>query len=222
MKRPKTSRAWWLDRHVHDPFVKLAQKEGYRSRAAYKLLGLDERDHLLKRGMTVVDLGAAPGGWCQIAANKVGEQGKVIGIDLLPVSPVPGVQLFQADFTEAEGLALVENALNGRKADLVLSDMAPNISGVKDADQAKHYLLAELALDFAVRWLKPEGAFVVKVFQGSGFEDYLKQVRAAFNKVVTRKPDASRDESRENFLVARGLKERSSNLASQSGAPGLE
>jgi len=207
MKRPKTSRAWWLDRHVHDPFVKLAQKEGYRSRAAYKLLGLDDRDHLLKPGMTVVDLGAAPGGWCQVAAKKVGEQGKVIGIDLLPVAPVAGVQLFQADFTEAEGLALVEDALKGRKADLVLSDMAPNISGVKDADQAKHYLLAELALDFAVRWLKPEGAFVVKVFQGSGFEEYLKQVRAVFNKVVTRKPDASRDESRENFLVARGLKD---------------
>lgn len=206
MKRPKTSRAWWLDRHVHDPFVKLAQKEGYRSRAAYKLLGLDERDHLLKSGMTVVDLGAAPGGWCQVAASRVGEQGRVIGIDLLPVSPVPGAQLFQADFTEAEGLALVEDALKGRKADLVLSDMAPNISGVKDADQAKHYLLAELALDFAVRWLKPEGAFVVKVFQGSGFEDYLKQVRATFGKVAIRKPEASRDESRENFLVARGLK----------------
>ena len=208
MKRPKTSRAWWLDRHVHDPFVKLAQKEGYRSRAAYKLLGLDERDHLLKPGMTVVDLGAAPGGWCQVAAKKVGEQGKVIGIDLLPVLPVPGVQLFQADFTEAEGLALVEDALKGKKADLVLSDMAPNISGVKDADQAKHYMLAELALDFASRWLKPEGAFVVKVFQGSGFEEYLKQVRMVFKKVVTRKPEASRDESRENFLVARGLKER--------------
>lgn len=208
MKRPKTSRAWWLDRHVHDPFVKLAQKEGYRSRAAYKLLGLDERDHLLKPGMTVVDLGAAPGGWCQVAAKKVGEQGKVIGIDLLPVMPVSGVQLFQADFTEAEGLALVEDALRGKKADLVLSDMAPNISGVKDADQAKHYMLAELALDFASRWLKPEGAFVVKVFQGSGFEEYLKQVRMVFNKVVTRKPEASRDESRENFLVARGLKER--------------
>lgn len=209
MKRPKTSRAWWLDRHVHDPFVKLAQKEGYRSRAAYKLLGLDERDHLLKPGMTVVDLGAAPGGWCQVAARKVGEKGRVFGIDLLPVAPVPGARLFQADFTTDEGLALVEAALKGSKADLVLSDMAPNISGVKDADQARHYLLAELALDFAVRWLKPEGAFVVKVFQGSGFEDYLKQVRAAFNKVAIRKPDASRDESRENFLVAKGLKSAS-------------
>jgi 23S rRNA (uridine2552-2'-O)-methyltransferase len=206
MKRPKTSRAWWLDRHVHDPFVKLAQKEGYRSRAAYKLLGLDEKDHLFKPGMTVVDLGAAPGGWCQVAAKKTGDKGKVIGIDLLPVEPIPGVTLFQADFTSDEGLALVEGALNGRKADLVLSDMAPNLSGVKDADQAKHYGLAELALDFAVQWLKPDGAFVVKVFQGAGFEEFVRQARQAFRQVHIRKPDASRDESRENFLVGRGLK----------------
>lgn len=206
MKRPKTSRAWWLDRHVHDPFVKLAQKEGYRSRAAYKLLGLDERDHLLKAGMTVVDLGAAPGGWCQVVAKKVGEKGRVIGIDLLPVEPIPGVLLFQADFTSDEGLALVENALDGKKLDLVLSDMAPNLSGVKDADQAKHYALAELALDFAVQWLKPDGAFVVKVFQGADFEDFVRKARAAFRQVHVRKPDASRDESRENFLVGKGLK----------------
>ena len=206
MKRPKTSRAWWLDRHVHDPFVKLAQKEGYRSRAAYKLLGLDERDHLLKAGMTVVDLGAAPGGWCQVAAKKVGEKGRVIGIDLLPVEPIPGVLLFEADFSSDEGLALVENALGGRKVDLVLSDMAPNLSGVKDADQAKHYALAELALEFAVQWLKPDGAFVVKVFQGAGFEDFVRQARQVFRQVNIRKPDASRDESRENFLVGKGLK----------------
>jgi 23S rRNA (uridine2552-2'-O)-methyltransferase len=206
MKRPKTSRAWWLDRHVHDPYVKLAQKEGYRSRAAYKLIGLDERDHLLKPGMTVVDLGAAPGGWCQVAAKKVGDKGRVIGIDLLPVEPVPGVTLFQADFTSDEGLGLVENELEGRKVDLVLSDMAPNLSGVKDADQAKHYGLAELALDFAVQWLKPDGAFVVKVFQGAGFEEFVRQARQAFLQVHIRKPDASRDESRENFLVAKGLK----------------
>ncbi len=206
MKRPKTSRAWWLDRHVHDPYVKLAQKEGYRSRAAYKLIGLDEKDHLLKPGMTVVDLGAAPGGWCQVAAKKVGEKGRVIGIDLLPVEPIPGVLLFEADFTSDEGLALVENALAGRKADLVLSDMAPNLSGVKDADQAKHYGLAELALDFAVQWLKPDGAFVVKVFQGAGFEEFVRQARQVFRQVHIRKPDASRDESRENFLVAKGLK----------------
>ena len=206
MKRPKTSRAWWLDRHVHDPFVKLAQKEGYRSRAAYKLIGLDERDHLLKPGMSVVDLGAAPGGWCQVAAKKVGDKGRVIGIDLLPVDPVPGVALFQADFASDEGLAMVEKALEGKKVDLVLSDMAPNLSGVKDADQARHYGLAELALDFAVQWLKPDGAFVVKVFQGAGFEDFVRKAREVFRQVHIRKPEASRDESRENFLVAKGLK----------------
>jgi 23S rRNA (uridine2552-2'-O)-methyltransferase len=206
MKRPKTSRAWWLDRHVHDPFVKLAQKEGYRSRAAYKLIWLDEKDHLLKPGMTVVDLGAAPGGWCQVAAKKVGDKGRVIGIDLLPVEPISGVTLFQADFTSDEGLALVETALDSKKVDLVLSDMAPNLSGVKDADQAKHYSLAELALDFAVQWLKPEGVFVVKVFQGAGFEDFVRKARQAFRQVQIRKPDASRDESRENFLVAKGLR----------------
>lgn len=206
MKRPKTSRAWWLDRHVHDPFVKLAQKEGYRSRAAYKLIGLDEKDRLLKPGMTVVDLGAAPGGWCQVAAKKVGDKGRVIGIDLLPVEPVPGAVLFQADFTTEEGLALVEGALNEKKVDLVLSDMAPNLSGIKDADQAKHYALAELALDFAVQWLKPEGVFVVKVFHGPGFEDFVRRARQVFRQVQIRKPEASRDESRENFLVAKGLK----------------
>lgn len=206
MKRPKTSRAWWLDRHVHDPYVKLAQKEGYRSRAAYKLIWLDEKDHLLKPGMTVVDLGAAPGGWCQVASKKLGPRGTVIGIDLLPVAPIAGVTLFQADFTSDEGLALVEAALAGRKADLVLSDMAPNLSGVKDADQAKHYGLAELALDFAVQWLKPDGAFVAKVFQGAGFEAFVRQARQVFRVVHVRKPEASRDESRENFLVGKGLK----------------
>jgi 23S rRNA (uridine2552-2'-O)-methyltransferase len=217
MKRPKSSRAWWLDRHVHDPFVKLAQKEGYRSRAAYKLLGLDERDHLLKPGLTVVDLGAAPGGWCQVAAKKVGDRGRVIGIDLLPLAPIAGAALLQADFSEQSGLSLLEGALEGRKVDLVLSDMAPNISGVKDADQARHYALAVLALDFAGRWLKPDGAFVVKVFHGPGFDDFLRQVRAAFRQVAIRKPQASRDESRENFVVARGLK-----VPSQSCEAGLE
>ncbi|MEW6132310.1 MAG: RlmE family RNA methyltransferase [Pseudomonadota bacterium] len=206
MKRPKTSRAWWLDRHVHDPYVKLAQKEGYRSRAAYKLIWLNEKDHLLKPGMTVVDLGAAPGGWCQVAAREVGEKGRVIGIDLLPVEPISGVTLFQADFASDEGLALVEKVLEGRKVDLVLSDMAPNLSGVKDADQAKHYALAELSLDFAVQWLKPDGAFVVKVFQGAGFEEFVRLARQNFRQVHVRKPDASRGESRENFLVGRGLK----------------
>jgi 23S rRNA (uridine2552-2'-O)-methyltransferase len=205
MKRSKTSNPWWLDRHVHDPYVKRAQQEGYRSRAAYKLLGLDEKDHFLKPGMTVVDLGAAPGGWCQVVAKKVGDKGRVIGIDLLEMAPVAGVTLIQGDFSSDEGLKRVESALQGHKVDLVLSDMAPNFSGVASVDQARHYGLAELALEFAVHWLKPEGAFVVKVFQGSGFEDYFRRVKASFRQVAARKPDASRDESRENFLVARGL-----------------
>ncbi|MGO9443859.1 MAG: RlmE family RNA methyltransferase [Thiobacillaceae bacterium] len=205
MKRAKTSNPWWLDRHVHDPFVKQARKEGYRSRAAYKLLGLDERDHLLRPGMTIVDLGAAPGGWCQVAAKKVGSKGKVIGIDLLKTPPLAGVSLIRGDFASDAGLKELESALQGHKVDLVLSDMAPNLSGVKDADQAKHYALAELALDFAVKWLNPNGVFVVKVFQGSGFEDYFRQVRVSFCQVVTRKPEASRDESLENYLVARGV-----------------
>jgi 23S rRNA (uridine2552-2'-O)-methyltransferase len=205
MKRSKTSNSWWLDRHVHDPYVKRAQQEGYRSRAAYKLLGLDEKDHFLKPGMTVVDLGAAPGGWCQVVAKKVGDKGRVIGIDLLEMAPVAGVTLIQGDFSSDEGLKRVESALQGHKVDLVLSDMAPNFSGVASVDQARHYGLAELALEFAVHWLKPEGAFVVKVFQGSGFEDYFRRVKASFRQVAARKPDASRDESRENFLVARGL-----------------
>ena len=205
MKRSKTSKPWWLDRHVHDPYVKRAQREGYRSRAAYKLLGLDEKDRLLKPGMTVVDLGAAPGGWCQVAARKVGDTGQVIGIDLLEMAPLAGVTLIQGDFASDEGLNRLESALQGQKVDLVLSDMAPNLTGVASVDQARHYGLAELALEFAVHWLKPEGAFVVKVFQGSGLEDYFRQVKASFRQVVTRKPDASRDESRENFLVARGL-----------------
>jgi 23S rRNA (uridine2552-2'-O)-methyltransferase len=205
MKRSKTSNPWWLDRHVHDLYVKRAQHEGYRSRAAYKLIGLDEKDHLLKPGMTVVDLGAAPGGWCQVAAKKVGAKGRVIGVDLLDMTPVPGVEFIRGDFADAEGWDMVESSLQGHKADLVLSDMAPNLSGVAGVDQARHYGLAELALEFAAHCLKPDGAFVVKVFQGSGFDDYLRRVKATFRLVVVRKPNASRDESRENFLVARGL-----------------
>jgi 23S rRNA (uridine2552-2'-O)-methyltransferase len=205
MKRSKTSKPWWLDRHVHDPYVKRAQQEGYRSRAAYKLLGLDEKDHLLRPGMTVVDLGAAPGGWCQVAAKKVGARGRVLGIDLLDMVPVAGVEFIRGDFASTEGRSQIESALQGHKADLVLSDLAPNFTGVAAVDQARHYGLAELALEFAAQCLKPDGAFVVKVFQGSGFEDYLRQMKTVFRLVTVRKPDASRDESRENFLVARGL-----------------
>lgn len=190
---------------MHDPYVKRAQQEGYRSRAAYKLLGLDERDHFLRPGMTVVDLGAAPGGWSQVAAAKVGARGRVIAIDLLDMAPVAGVEFIRADLAAAAGWEQVEAALQNSKADLVLSDMAPNFSGVTAVDQAKHYGLAELALEFAMHCLQPHGTFVVKVFQGSGFEDYLREVKSLFRLVAVRKPDASRDESRENFLVARAL-----------------
>ncbi len=205
MKRSRTSKPWWLDRHVHDPYVKRAQQEGYRSRAAYKLLGLHEKDHLLRPGMTVVDLGAAPGGWCQVAAKKVGVRGRVIGIDLLDMAPVQGVEFIQGDFADARVWGMVESSLQGQRIDLVLSDMAPNLSGVMDVDQARHYVLAELALEFVTKCLQPDGAFVVKAFQGLGFENYLRQVKSHFRVVTVRKPDASRNESRENFLVARGL-----------------
>ncbi|MEW5966519.1 MAG: RlmE family RNA methyltransferase [Pseudomonadota bacterium] len=201
-KRTKSGRAW-MHEHVTDPYVKKAQQDGYRSRAAYKLLEIDQRDHLLKSGMTVVDLGAAPGSWCQVAAQKLKRQGRVLAIDLLPVAPMPGVESLEGDFTEQASLDWLEGRLQGARVDLVLSDMAPNISGVDLRDQARQYELCELALDFAVRWLKPDGAFLVKVFQGVGFEDFVKQMRAAFEQVAIRKPDASRDRSTEVYLLGR-------------------
>ena len=201
-KRTKSGSAW-MHEHVSDPYVKKAQLDGYRSRAAYKLLEIDARDRLLKPGMSVVDLGAAPGSWCQVAAQKLKGQGRLVGIDLLPVAPMPGLTVLEGDFTAAESLAWLETQLAGKKVDLVLSDMAPNISGVELRDQARHYELCELALDFAVNWLKPDGAFLVKVFQGVGFEDYRRQVREAFTTVAIRKPEASRDRSTEVYLLGR-------------------
>ncbi len=192
-----------MHEHVTDPYVKKAQQDNFRSRAAYKLLEVDKRDHLLRAGMTVVDLGAAPGSWCQVAAQKVGRQGRVLAIDLLPVSPMAGVESLEGDFTEPEALAWLEEKLQSGRVDLVLSDMAPNISGVLLRDQARHYELCELALDFAVNWLKPDGAFLVKVFQGTGFEEYRALMREAFEQVVIRKPDASRDRSSEVYLLGR-------------------
>lgn len=203
MKASKTSKQW-MHEHVTDPYVQRAQKEGYRARAAYKLLELDERDHLLKPGMTVVDLGAAPGSWCQVAAKRLGAHGRIIALDLLPVHPLSGVEFIQGDFREDSVLARLEEKLEGRPIGLVMSDMAPNISGVASADQARALYLAELALDFAVKHLAPGGSFVVKVFQGAGFEDYLKAARAHFAKVATRKPKASRDRSSEQYLVGLG------------------
>jgi 23S rRNA (uridine2552-2'-O)-methyltransferase len=197
MKRSKTSKQW-LREHVNDPFVQRAQKEGYRSRAAYKLLEINERDRLLKPGTTVVDLGATPGGWSQVAAIK---GCKVIALDLLPLQPLPGVEFIQGDFREEEVLVRLEEALGGKQAGLVISDMAPNISGISLSDQARAMYLAELALDFAIAHLKPGGAFLVKVFQGAGFEEYLRAMRSHFRRVVTRKPKASRGRSSELYLL---------------------
>lgn len=201
-KRTKSGGAW-MHEHVHDPYVKKAQVDGYRSRAAYKLLDIDARDRLIKPAMRVVDLGAAPGSWCQVVAQKFHGNGKLIGIDLLPVAPMPGLICLEGDFTADTSLAWLETQLAGGKLDLVLSDMAPNMSGVELRDQARHYELCELALEFAVSWLKPDGAFLVKVFQGVGFEDYRRQMREAFSTVAIRKPEASRDRSSEVYLLGR-------------------
>lgn len=201
-KRTKSGRAW-MHEHVTDPYVKRAQQDGYRSRAAYKLLEIDAREPLLRPGMTVVDLGAAPGSWCQVAVAKLKGRGRVLAIDLLPVAPLAGVESLAGDFTEPAALAWLEEKLGTQRVDLVLSDMAPNISGVALRDQARHYELCELALDFAVQWLKPDGAFLVKVFQGVGFEDFRARMRQAFARVAIRKPDASRDRSTEVYLLGR-------------------
>ena len=192
-----------MHEHVTDPYVKKAQLDGYRSRAAYKLLEINKRDHLFRPGMTVVDLGAAPGSWCQLAVQMMKQQGRVLAIDLLPMTSIPGVDSLEGDFTEPLALAWLEERLQSGRVDLVLSDMAPNISGIMLSDQARQYELCELALDFAVSWLKPDGAFLVKVFQGVGFEEFRALMRQAFEQVLIRKPDASRDRSSEVYLLGR-------------------
>jgi 23S rRNA (uridine2552-2'-O)-methyltransferase len=206
MKASKTSKQWMRE-HVNDPFVQRAQKEGYRSRAAYKLLEIDEHDHLIKPGMVVVDLGATPGGWCQVVAGKLGDKGRIIALDLLPLHPLPRVEFIQGDFREDSVLKQLEEMLEGQQIGLVISDMAPNMSGIDSADQARAMHLAELALEFALQHLKPGGVFLVKVFQGVGFEDYLKLMRGNFVKVVTRKPKASRDRSSEQYLLGIEMKQ---------------
>jgi 23S rRNA (uridine2552-2'-O)-methyltransferase len=218
MSRTKSS-GRWLDRQRRDPYVKQAQKEGYRSRAAYKLAELDERDHLLRPGMTVVDLGAAPGGWSQYARRRVGEAGRVIALDVLPMEAIAGVEFLHGDFTENEVLSLLERQLQGRKADLVISDMAPNISGVAASDQARSVYLAELALEFADKHLKPGGNLVLKTFQGEGFPELLKAMQARFARVQTRKPKASRAESREIYLLGKGLRASASAAIEPSAGP---
>ena len=205
MARSKSS-GQWLQRHVNDPYVRQAQQEGYRSRSAYKLIQLNEKDRLLRPGMLVVDLGSAPGGWSQVAGRIVGSKGRVVATDILPMDGLTNVEFIQGDFTEEAVLAQILEALGGAKPDLVICDIAPNISGVDSADQAASMYLVELALDMCRQALKPGGVFVTKVFQGAGSEQYLKQVRAAFEKVFIRKPAASRPKSREVYFVAKGFK----------------
>ena len=208
--RPKNSRDW-VQRHLNDPFVKKANEEGYRSRAVYKLQEIDNKQSLIKPGQIIVDLGSAPGGWSQLAIKKVAggqnqgssNPGKVIAIDLLPMEAVPGVIFIQADFMEDAGLAAVIAELEGKMADLVISDMSPNMTGIPLTDQARLFALGELAMDFAVKFLQPNGVFIVKVFQGEGFEPFMKLLRSQFSHVAAKKPDASRDESREVYLVAK-------------------
>lgn len=205
MKRNRHDKAW-MRQHVTDPYVQRAQQAGYRSRAAYKLLEIDARDALLRPGMVVVDLGAAPGSWSQVLRQKVGDRGRIIAIDLLPVEPVAGVTVLQADFSTDEGLASVEAALGNSPADLVLSDMAPNLTGVAVVDQARGALLAELALEFAARHLTREGALLVKMFQGGEFDRFRRAMAQRFEVVAVRKPQASRDRSAETYLLGRRKK----------------
>ena len=193
-------------RHVNDPYVRRARTQGYRSRAAYKLLQLLKLDGLVRSGDTVVDLGAAPGSWSQVLVECVGRSGRVVAVDLLEVAPVPGVMVVQGDFSEEAVLRRLEEALGGRKIDLVVSDMAPNISGVRSSDQARSIHLCELALDFAETHLNSDGAFVVKAFQGAGYPEFLAAMRRIFVSVASRKPGASRSESNEMYLVGKKLK----------------
>ena len=205
MPRSKSS-SRWLREHFDDVYVKKAQAEGVRSRAVYKLEELIERDRLLKPGITVVDLGAAPGGWSQLVRQRLGDTGKVVALDILPMQGIAGVDFLQGDFREADVLSQLEARLDNQKVDLVLSDMAPNMSGVALADQIRSMDLAELALDFSKQWLKPGGSFLIKLFQGTGFDDYLRRLRADFSRVSMRKPKASRARSREVYALAVGLK----------------
>ena len=205
MKLSNRSKAW-MQEHLNDEYVKRAQKEGYRARAAYKLMEIDDKDKLIRPGMTVVDLGSAPGSWCQVAKQRLKGQGRIIGLDLLDMHTITGVEFIQGDFGEESVLKELEKKLNNKQVDLVIADMAPNISGVKDTDQAGAIYLTELALEFSQQWLKPKGNFLVKVFIGVGFDDIVKRMRSEFDKVVTRKPKASRGRSNETYLLGLGRK----------------
>lgn len=205
MGRSKSSHRW-LQEHNRDHYVKRSQQEGYRSRASYKLIELDQKDRLFRPGMTVVDLGSAPGGWSQVAAELVGDKGRVVASDILPMDSIADVEFICGDFTEEAVLKEILDTLDVDLADLVISDMAPNMSGMRAVDQPKAMYLVELALDLAQQILKPGGNFVAKVFHGEGFDEYMRLVKGSFERVVTRKPDASRPRSREVYIVAKGLK----------------
>ncbi len=197
------SKRRWLDEHHNDDFVKRARREGYRSRAAYKLIEIDDKDRILRPGRSVVDLGAAPGGWSQVARQRLGRKGRVVALDILPMEPVGGVEFIQGDFREDSVLVELEQRLGDQAVDLVISDMAPNISGMSAIDQPRAMLLAELALELAERTLRPGGDLLVKLFQGEGSEGFLRSVRERFGRLQIRKPKASRPRSREVYVLAR-------------------
>lgn len=205
MARTKSS-AGWLLRHVNDPYVKQAQKDGYRARSAYKLIELNEKDRLIRPGMRILDLGSAPGGWSQVAGKLVGARGRVLATDILPMDALPNVDFIQGDFTEDAIVQQLLDWLGGAKFDLIISDIAPNTTGIDSADAAKSIYLLELALDVARRTLKSHADFIAKMFQGSGSDQFLKELRTHFDKVMVRKPAASRKESREVYVVAKGFK----------------
>jgi 23S rRNA (uridine2552-2'-O)-methyltransferase len=206
MGKKKSSSRAWLKEHHDDPFVQRAQREGYRSRAVYKLIEINEKDSLIQPGMSVLDLGSAPGGWSQVAGVLVGDRGRVLASDILPMDHLPNVTFIQGDFTEQETYDQLMQALSGRRLDVVISDMSPNMSGLTAVDQPRAMYLVELATDLALRALSPGGAMLTKVFQGEGFEEWFRQIRERFERVMTRKPSASRPRSREVYVVATGLK----------------
>jgi 23S rRNA (uridine2552-2'-O)-methyltransferase len=205
MKARPTSKAW-MHEHLNDEFVKRAQREGFRARSAYKLIEIDDKDRLIKPGMIIVDLGATPGSWSQVATQRLQGKGRVIALDLLEMQPIKGVDFIQGDFREDAVLQQLEEMLDGQKIDLVIADMAPNMSGIALVDQGSAAYLTELALEFSLKWLKPGGSFLVKVFVGTGFDDIVRSMRQDFEKVVTRKPKASRDRSSEVYLL--GMKRK--------------
>ena len=205
MARSKTSQNW-LREHFNDPYVKMAQKDGYRSRASYKLLEIQEKDRILRPGITVVDLGAAPGGWSQVTSRVIGDKGRLIASDILEMDSIPDVNFIQGDFTDDAVFAQILEAIGNQPVDLVISDMAPNMSGVRESDQPRAMYLCELALDLSSRVLRPGGDFLIKIFQGEGFDLYHRQVRQMFDKVQMRKPLSSRGRSREQYMLARGFR----------------